>query len=75
MIIVLMVFILFRKSGRLQSLKEYFNIAAISTVIPVLITFIVSWFYVEAYSFYVFVFATYYLLMVLKINTVKEMID
>ena len=75
MIIVLMVFILFRKSGRLQSLKEYFNVAAISTVIPVLITFIVSWFYVEAYSFYVFVFATYYLLMVLKINTVKEMTD
>ena len=75
MIIVLMVFILFRKSGRLQTLKEYFNIAAISTIVPVLITFIVSWFYFEAYSFYVFVFATYYLLMILKINTVKEILD
>ncbi len=75
MIIVLMVFVLFRKSGRLQSLKEYFNIAAISTVIPVIITFAVSWIYPDAYSFYVFVFATYYLLMVLKINTNKQMLD
>lgn len=74
MIIVLMVFILFRKTGRLKTLKEYFNIAAISTVIPVVITFFVSWIYPEAYSFYVFVFATYYLLMVLKINTVQEII-
>lgn len=75
MLIILMVFILFRKSGRLQTLKEYFNVAAISSVVPVFIAFLVSWFYVEAYSFYVFIFATYYLLMVLKINTVKEILD
>lgn len=69
LIIVLLFWLFFKKNGQLKKFKEYFNICAISSIVPVLLCFIVGWFWVYAIEYYIYVFAIYYLFILYKINS------
>ncbi len=72
-IITLLFFLLFKKTGRLKTLKEYYNIAAISSITPSLICFILVFFDPIIFgSVYLFVFAIYYLFVLYRINSSPE---
>lgn len=74
-IITLLFFLLFKKTGRLKTLKEYYNIAAISSITPSLICFILVFFDPIIFgSVYLFVFAIYYLFVLYRINSSPETI-
>lgn len=74
-VVSILFFILFRKNGRLKTLKEYYNIASIANIIPSIVCFIIMWFSpVLVGSIYLFVFAVYYLLVLYRINNSPEAI-
>lgn len=69
LILVFLFWIFFRKTGRLKTFKEYYNIAALSSIIPTLVTFIAIWFAPGIISnLYLFGFSAYYLLVLYRIN-------
>ena len=65
----------FRKTGRLKTIREYINIAALSSIPVVLITFIVLFFYPDGLgNIYPMAFALYYLVVLYRINSSPEAI-
>ncbi|HHV14647.1 MAG TPA: hypothetical protein GXX66_03255 [Acholeplasmataceae bacterium] len=74
LVIVFLIWILFRKQGQLKKFKEYYNIAAITSLIPIIVVFIVSWFWPNILSYYVIGFAVYYLFIIAKINNYQEVV-
>ena len=60
---------IFRKAGRMKKFKEYYNIASIANIIPLLITFIVMWINPGLFGIvYLSTFAIYYLFVLYRIN-------
>ena len=70
--IVFIFWLFFRKSGRLTTFKEYYNIAAISSILPVIVIFIASWFIAIAMNAYLLMFPLFYVFVVYKINFLPE---
>ena len=65
----------FRKTGRLKTIREYINIAALSSIPVVLVTFIVLFFYPDGLgNIYPMAFALYYLVVLYRINSSPEAI-
>lgn len=73
LLMVALFWLFFRKNGRLTRFKEYYNIAAIVSIIPILITFAVSWVYPVVFQGYIFIFSLYYLFNLYKINNSPEL--
>ena len=75
------VFVLFlswsmKKHGTLKTYKEYYNVAAISSLLPLLISFIVLWFAPNlAPMVYGASFSLYTLFVFIKINSTPELLD
>ena len=75
LVISLLFVILFRRTGRMKKFKEYYNIASIANIVPILITFVVMWFNPAWFTVvYLVTFAIYYLFVLYKINNSSEMI-
>lgn len=72
LIISFMFFLFFRKNGRLKKFKEYYNIAAIASIIPTLILFGIMWINITFVGYYIFGFAVYYLFVLYRINNARE---
>jgi|SRR5690554_110521 len=72
LIFVLILWLFFRRTGKLTRYKEYYNIAAICTIAPVLITFLVTWVWMQAFNYYMYVFALFYLFALYKINSMPD---
>lgn len=68
LVLILVMWLVGRKNGSLKRFKEYFNIASICTIIPVLITFGIAWFYPQVINFYATAFVLYYLVSIYRIN-------
>lgn len=68
LIFVLIFWLTFRKNGKLKTIKEYYNIAAIVSIIPVIITFITLWFWSDFIKYYMYLFSLMYLFILYKIN-------
>lgn len=68
LVISLLFWLMFRKTGRLKSFKEYYNIAAIVSILPTLLVFGLMWIHINMVSYYIFVFSIYYLFVLYKIN-------
>jgi len=69
LLLVFLFWIFFRKTGRLKAFKEYYNIAALSSIIPTIVTFIAIWFAPGIISnLYLFGFSAYYLIVLYRIN-------
>ena len=43
-VVTLLFFLLFKRNGRLKTLKEYYNIAAIANIVPTFVCFVIAWF-------------------------------
>lgn len=70
LILVFLFWLFFRKTGKLKTFKEYYNIAAIASILPTIITFIVIWFAPGIISnLYLFGFSAFYLVVLYRINS------
>ncbi|HOH18218.1 MAG TPA: hypothetical protein PK087_02715, partial [Bacilli bacterium] len=70
-LMILIFWLFFRRNGRLTQFREYFNIAALSSVVPFLITFAVSCFFQPILNAYIFIFSIYYLFILYRINNIQ----
>lgn len=64
-----------KKRGIMKTYKEYYNVAAISSIMPLLITFAVSWFFPKAVLVYGGLFCMFTLFVFIKINSTPELGD
>ncbi|HHU55389.1 MAG TPA: hypothetical protein GXZ48_01670 [Acholeplasmataceae bacterium] len=71
-LIILIMWLFFRKSGVLKTFKEYYNIAAITSIIPTLITFVILWFYPQGLAFYGMLLAIYYIFILYRVNAIPD---
>lgn len=75
LVVSLLFSFLFRKTGRMKRFKEYYNIASIANIVPVIITFIFMWINPAWFgTVYLCVFAVYYLFVLYRINNSSEII-
>ena len=71
-LLVAVMWLVLRKNGTMKRFKEYYNIAAISSIIPALIAFGIAWFWPQVINFYTTVFVMYYLFVVYRINAFPD---
>ena len=64
-----------KKHGVMKTYKEYYNVAALSSILPLLITFIVGWFVPKIVPLYGALFCLYTLFVFIKINSTPELGD
>lgn len=74
LLIVFMVWLISKRNGRLKTFKEYYNIAGISSIVPLVAFFALAWFIPGVSQFYSFAFALFYLFMVFRINNMPEIV-
>ena len=75
LIVSLLFSLLFRRNGRLKKFKEYYNIAALANLVPLVITFIFTWFNPAWFgSVYLTTFSIYYLFVLYRINNSSELV-
>jgi maltodextrin utilization protein YvdJ len=68
-ILVFIVWLLYRKKGTLKTYKEYYNIAAICSVIPTIIIFVLTWFWLGAIIIHAALMLVFYVFALYRINT------
>jgi maltodextrin utilization protein YvdJ len=67
-LVALILWLFFRKNGFLKTFKEYYNIAALASVIPTLVTFGVLWFFPSLITIYGLVLSVFYIFILYRIN-------
>ncbi|MGI6767726.1 MAG: hypothetical protein ACOX43_01310 [Bacilli bacterium] len=72
LIMVLLFWLFFRRTGQLKRFKEYFNIAAISSIVPLLLVFGIAWVFPVVLNWYIFIFSIFYLFSLFKINNMPS---
>ena len=68
LLLVFVMWLVLRKNGSLKLFKEYYNVASIASVVPVLIAFGVAWFWPQVVNFYTTAFVMFYLFVIYRIN-------
>lgn len=70
-LIVLVVWLLFKSSASTFSLKDFYNIAAIASIVPLIVIFSLSWIFPQfaLMQYYSAVFGLYFLLMIFRITS------
>jgi maltodextrin utilization protein YvdJ len=74
-IIVLIFWLFFRRRGAFTKFKEYYNIAAISSIAPTLISFVLLWFIPDAITLYGVAFSIFYVFVLYRINKIVGLKD
>lgn len=64
--------LVFKRTGKLRYFKEYYNIAAIASLVPLLIVFVIAWFLPDVINWYMFAFGLYYLFILYRVNNARE---
>jgi len=64
-----------KKRGVMKTYKEYYNVASIASIIPLLITFILAWFIPKVAPIYGLLFCVFVLFAFIKINSTPELAD
>lgn len=64
-----------KKRGAMKRYKEYYNIAAITSILPAIVTFILSWFVPNIVPLYGALFSIYTLVSFMKINSMTDSVD
>lgn len=69
-LIILIIWILFKTSGTTFTLKEFYNIGAIASIIPLVVVFILSWIFprLTFMQYYSTAFGLFYLIMIFRIT-------
>lgn len=68
----LLLFWCMRKRGTMKTYKEYYNVASIASIIPLIVTFIAGWFLPNPVLIYGIGFSVFTLLAFYKINLTPE---
>jgi len=74
LITILILWVFFRRNGKIKNLSEYYNIGAIASVPISLAFFILLWFIPFLIYFYIFVFSLFYLITIYVINTTEDLV-
>jgi len=74
-IIVIIFWLFFRRRGAFTRFKEYYNIAAISSIAPTLISFVLLWFIPDAITLYGVAFSIFYVFVLYRINKIVGLKD
>ncbi|MDD4000851.1 MAG: hypothetical protein PHX62_08200 [Bacilli bacterium] len=74
LIIVLVIWVFFRKSGKLKKVSEYYNIAAMVSIPIFIIFFILLWFVPKMINIFIFIYSFFYLLVIYSLNTREELV-
>lgn len=69
LLMILIFWLFFKRQGRLTRFREYYNIAAVSSIIPALLAFGLIWIFPQVFEYYIFGFAIYYLFILYRINS------
>jgi maltodextrin utilization protein YvdJ len=69
-IIVIIFWLFFKRRGAFTKFKEYYNIAAISSIAPTLISFVLLWFIPDAITLYGVAFSIFYVFVLYRINKI-----
>lgn len=64
-----------KKRGIMKTFKEYYNVASIASVLPLIVTFILSWFIPNVVIIYGLLFTVFTLFVFIKINSTPELGD
>ena len=72
LLLIIVMWLILRKNGSMKKFKEYYNIAAICSVVPSLVAFGIAWFWPQIINFYTTVFVVYYLFCVWRINGMPD---
>ena len=64
-----------KKRGVMKTYKEYYNVASIASILPLLITFILAWFIPKVAPIYGALFCAFTLFVFIKINSTPELTD
>lgn len=64
-----------KKRGVMKTYKEYYNVASIASILPLLITFILAWFIPKVAPIYGALFCVFTLFAFIKINSTPELAD
>jgi len=75
LILTLILWILFKKAGKLETYKEFYNIAALTSIIPILLIFAVTWFIPTALDLFIPIYSFYTMFMIYKINNSSTSIN
>lgn len=59
----------FRRRGKLKKFKEYYNMAAISAIVVLIIVFGISWFWLKILEQFMLIFPLYYLFILYRLNS------
>ncbi|MGI6709940.1 MAG: hypothetical protein ACOX4W_00640 [Bacilli bacterium] len=68
LLLTLILWILFKKSGKLETYKEFYNIATLSSIVPILLVFTITWFYPGALDYFIPIYSFYTMFVIYKIN-------
>jgi len=74
LVFIFMFWLVFKRTGHLKYFKEYYNIAAISSIVPLLVTFGVAWFFPVVINWYIFIFSLFYIFVLYRINNSPEVV-
>ena len=64
-----------KKRGVMKTYKEYYNVASIASIVPLLITFILAWFIPKVAPIYGALFCVFVLFAFIRINSTPELAD
>lgn len=70
--IILILWLFFRRNGNLKTFKEYYNIAAITSVVPTLVSFGLLWIFPEMISLYGILLSVFYIFVLYRINLTPQ---
>lgn len=71
-LLVFIVWLVYRRSGVLKTYKEYYNIAAISSIVPSLIVFVLSWIWLDVMLIQPALVLVFYVFVLYRINSSPE---
>lgn len=68
LVLIVIMWLVLRNKGSITKFKEYYNVAALATIVPTLIAFGIEWFWPQVVNFYTTAFVVYYLFVIYRIN-------
>lgn len=68
LLLTFILWILFKKSGKMDTYKEFYNIAALSAIVPIILIFGITWFFPMALDLFIPIYSFYTMFMIYKIN-------
>ncbi len=73
-ILILIIWLFYRKNSQMKQYKEYYNLAAITSIIPTILVFGITWFWTDAVILHSALNLVFFMYVTYKINSFKEIV-